>query len=370
MSLALTASSCDSCWTCATWRASCSPPRLRRARTPPSSPSPRPAARPLHRLRRPLRGDQPLHLPPDRSHRPRERRATAGQDHPAGGAAAALRSVRAARPGAGGVRRQHPARHARHAPLRAGRRAPRPAAGRRQPARRARDLPRHPRPRRVEEIASLLGQDPVEARRSLGELVYHDPQAGLVPAAEYLSGDVRSKLATARQALTEDPDLQVNVAALERVLPADLGVEDVEPRLGAAWIDAATHQQFLAEILDDDTVKVEHPGGAIWAVHANNRSVRATSEWGTGRMPAAQIAKAAIEQRPIQVTDEIDDGERVRRVVNPTETTAAQEKAQAMQERFAEWCFEQPDRASRLSPSTTAASTASSCATTPPPAPS
>jgi N12 class adenine-specific DNA methylase len=167
----------------------------------------------------------------------------------------------------------------------------------------------------LEDIASLLGQDPDEARRSLGELVYHDPQAGLVPAAEYLSGDVRSKLATARQALTEDPDLQVNVAALERVLPADLGVEDVEPRLGAAWINAATHRQFLAEILDDDTVQVEHPGGAIWAVHANSRSVRATSEWGTGRMPAAQIAKAAIEQRPIQVTDEIDDGERVRRVV-------------------------------------------------------
>jgi len=201
----------------------------------------------------------------------------------------------------------------------------------------------------LEEIAALLGQEPEEARRALGELVYHDPAAGqLVPAAEYLSGDVRSKLAAARRAIGEDPELQVNVAALERVLPADLGVEDIEPRLGAAWIDADTHRQFLSEILDDDTVAVEHPGGAIWAIRARNQTVRATSEWGTGRMPAAQIAKAAIEQRPIQVTDEIDDGQRVRRVVNPTETTAAQEKAQAMQQRFAEWCWEQPDRTSRL----------------------
>ena len=55
-----------------------------------------------------------------------------------------------------------------------------------------------------------------------------------------------------------------------------------------------------------------------------------------------------MEQRPIQITDEIDDGERTRRVVNPTETAAAQEKAQAMQERFAEWVWEQPDRARRL----------------------
>ena len=36
------------------------------------------------------------------------------------------------------------------------------------------------------------------------------------------------------------------------------------------------------------------------------------------------------------------------RVVNATETAAAQEKAQALQERFAEWCWEDPDRAGRL----------------------
>ncbi len=45
------------------------------------------------------------------------------------------------------------------------------------------------------------------------------------------------------------------------------------------------------------------------------------------------------------VTDELDDG---RRVVSAIETAAAQEKAQAMQDRFAEWCWEDPDRARRL----------------------
>jgi hypothetical protein len=92
-------------------------------------------------------------------------------------------------------------------------------------------------------------------------------------------------------------------------------------------------------------VKVEHPGGAIWGVRGNNRSVRATSDWGTERMPAPQIAKSVLEQRPIQVTDETDDG---KRIVNATETTAAQEKAQALQARFAEWVWEDPERATRL----------------------
>ena len=86
----------------------------------------------------------------------------------------------------------------------------------------------------------------------------------------------------------------------------------------------------------------------MWAVKGDNYSVKATSEWGTGQMPAPALAKAILEQRPVQVTDEIDDGERTRRVVNATETAAAQEKAQQLQERFAEWSWEQPQRARRL----------------------
>ena len=66
----------------------------------------------------------------------------------------------------------------------------------------------------------------------------------------------------------------------------------------------------------------------MWGVEGNNASLAARSEWGTSRMAAPAIAKALLEQRVVQVTDEIDDG---RRVVNPVETAAAQEKAEAMQ---------------------------------------
>ena len=198
----------------------------------------------------------------------------------------------------------------------------------------------------LDEIARLLGIAPQDARAQLAELVYDDPaERRLVPAAEYLSGNVRAKLDHARRATGERPELEVNVRALERVLPADLTVEEIEPRLGAVWIDTDAHRQFLAEILEDPGIQVEHPGGAMWAVKGRTWSVQATSMWGTDRMPAPQLAKAVLEQRPIQVTDETDDG---RRVVNPTETAAAQEKAQALQERFSEWCWEDPDRARRL----------------------
>lgn len=195
-------------------------------------------------------------------------------------------------------------------------------------------------------IAQLLGVDEAEARAQLGQRVYEDPASGqFLTAADYLSGNVRAKLDEARGRLGDRPDLALNVAALEGVLPADLGMEDVEARLGAAWIDTDTHRAFLVEILDDQTIRVEHPGGSIWDVRGNNHSVAATSEWGTSRMAAPAIAKAALEQRPIQVTDDVGDD---KRVLNPVETAAAQEKADALQERFAEWVWEDPDRAERL----------------------
>ena len=159
---------------------------------------------------------------------------------------------------------------------------------------------------------------------------------------------MRAKLREARAAAAGDTSLVPNVRALERVLPPDLGPEEITPRLGAAWIDADTHRQFLAELLEDPSVLVEHPGAALWAVKGRTWTVKAASEWGTGRMDALQIARAVMEQRPVRVTDEIDLGERTKRVLNPTETAAAQEKADALQERFAEWCWEDPARAARL----------------------
>ena len=198
----------------------------------------------------------------------------------------------------------------------------------------------------LDRIAALLRIQPASARAELGGLVYDDPAIGeLVPAAQYLSGNVRIKLDQARDAASTRPELAVNVTALEAALPAPLGAEEVIPRMGAGWINADTHQEFLRELLEDRALRVEHGGGSTWGVRGSGYGTLARSEWGTDRMPAPQIAKALLEQRAIQVTDEIDDG---RRVLNPEATTAAQEKGTAMQERFAEWCWERPERAARL----------------------
>ena len=200
----------------------------------------------------------------------------------------------------------------------------------------------------LDYAASLLGISRDETRAAMGESIYQVPGADdetFQTRAEYLSGNVREKLEVAQAAALADDRFTVNVRALTEAMPQPLRMDEVEARLGAVWIDAGTHQQFVREILNDPYATVSNAAGSMWEVKANRHTLAATSNWGTQRMPASDILKQVLEQRPVRVTDE---GENNRRVLNPTETAAAQEKAQLLQERFSEWVWEEPERATRL----------------------
>lgn len=198
-------------------------------------------------------------------------------------------------------------------------------------------------------VAELLGVDRDTARARLGELVYEEPGTGwLVPAAEYLSGKIREKLAACRAAATEGRDYATNMAALERVLPRQLEPGEITARPGSPWIPAEDVERFSREVLDA-AVDVEHLTElGHWSARlreGTRRSVAPTSEWGTARADAVTLLDAALNQRLHTVTDATEDGRRVR---NDPETLAARDKQEALASRFAAWVWEDPERASRL----------------------
>ncbi|WP_308820240.1 SNF2-related protein [Pseudonocardia alni] len=207
----------------------------------------------------------------------------------------------------------------------------------------------------LSEVARLLGVDESEARASLGELVFADPtrEGRLVPAAEYLSGNVRRKLDQALAAAEDEPAYAVNATALREVLPPDIAPEDIVARLGVSWIEAGYVQTFLRETLEDPRLSVEHTYGTDWEVKGDLFSVAATSTWGTERFPAPRLAAALLAQKSILVRDEIetvtaDGSPTTRHVLNPAATAAAQAKADELAQRFAEWVWEDPQRATEL----------------------
>ncbi|MGQ0831654.1 MAG: methyltransferase domain-containing protein, partial [Microthrixaceae bacterium] len=201
----------------------------------------------------------------------------------------------------------------------------------------------------LERVAELLGTDATSARAHLGDLVYDEPATDrLVPAAEYLSGNVRAKLDTCRA--TPDPAgrYSTNIAALERVLPRQLDSTEISARLGVPWIPSRDIEQFCAEVLDA-TVDIEHlPQLGHWSARLRDGSrggVALSSEWGTARADAVTLLDAALNQRLHTVTDATEDGRRVR---NDAETLAARDKQETLTTRFASWVWEDPERSERL----------------------
>ncbi len=209
-------------------------------------------------------------------------------------------------------------------------------------------------------MAELLGPDTRAAKvqRALAAdgLIFEDPEAGWQTADAYLSGNVKRKLAVAEKAAVVESRFGCNVDALRAVIPADIPPGQIEVRLGTHWIPAGDVNRFMAEVLDAKEPRWSHTGNqfvryvaptAEWVLEAEPLipAARNFGDWGTQRASALTIILDLLNGRLPKVTDELEDG---RRVLNQQETLAAQEKAEALQQKFVEWLWGDPDRAERL----------------------
>ncbi|MFI8365233.1 hypothetical protein ACIGD1_34415 [Streptomyces sp. NPDC085612] len=192
----------------------------------------------------------------------------------------------------------------------------------------------------LDHIAWMLQVEPAEARRLLARSVFTDPLTGdLVHSPDYLSGDVRTKLAIARQAARRDRAYETNVAELERVQPRDLLPGQFAIRLGAAWIPDDMVQDFFRGYLGDAHLTIQHSGGGNWHIlKGRNLAEEDELRHGAGGLSAlAMVAKVlnggAMTGRPA------DDEEAAR---------AVRVKADEFRDAFEAWVLDDSMRAARI----------------------
>lgn len=199
-------------------------------------------------------------------------------------------------------------------------------------------------------IAYLLDVDEDQARTMLADRVFDTPDGDLVSRAEYLSGNVREKLAQARAAAKENPAFLGNVDALESVMPREITIPDLKPTLGAPWIPAEDVQAFARSLVKSKHLLIsKSPQG--WVVNAgkgSRSSLEETVTWGTESKSASTLIEHMLNHKDIVVTKEIKEGGTTRRVFQPQETAAAQGKAEQIAARFEQWIWEEPDRTKRI----------------------
>lgn len=210
----------------------------------------------------------------------------------------------------------------------------------------------------IDHVARLAGM----SRAAVGEhlrragVAYEDPSEGWQESARYLSGNVRRKLALARAAAAGDPRFADNVAALEKVQPEDIHHEEIDAKLGAAWIPPSDVQRFAAELLGThpDAVKVQRvpttgewlPAyGDHWTGKMLKNSDVTNKVWGTDRVNFMQLFDSALNGKPLTVWDTDSDGNKY---INKDSTEAAHQKVQEIKDEFKNWLWTDDERRTRL----------------------
>jgi N12 class adenine-specific DNA methylase len=208
----------------------------------------------------------------------------------------------------------------------------------------------------LDHMSQLLGRPEKEFLPELTGLVFRNPVTSWrwETEDEYLSGNVREKLAAAEKAADINPIYQINVEALRAVQPSDLKATEIDARLGSVWIPRSDIETFVRELLhvprdDSSAVRVSHaPQLGLWSVDADyfvKNSVPNLSEWGTERAPAHELIADALNLRTPTLYDTDAKGNQV---VNATATEGARDKQQKIKDHFTTWIWQDDARRERL----------------------
>ena len=216
-------------------------------------------------------------------------------------------------------------------------------------------------------MSTLLGRpgDVEPIIEDLKGVIFKNPEAGSNPYAgwetadEYLSGNVRKKLAAARVAAERDPAFADNVAALEQAQPKDLSAAEIDVRIGVTWIDTRYYTQFVHELLKTpgylhEQVQARYsPATGEWNVSGKSRDSVNNSlayvTYGTKRRNAYAIIEDSLNLRDTRIYDTIHDPDGSdKRVLNVKETMLAQQKQEQIREAFKSWIWKDPERRADL----------------------
>ena len=208
----------------------------------------------------------------------------------------------------------------------------------------------------LDYMAELTGKDVGTVKEELTGIIFQNPLTDQWETAdEYLSGNVRDKLETAKVYVESHPEYAVNVQALTQVQPKELDASEIEVRIGATWIDPKYIEDFMREtfetpqhLLDRNVVGVQYSDVTgqcnIKRKNADYGNSLVNMTYGTSRRNAYTILEDSLNLKDSRVYDTIEEDGKEKRVLNKKETTIASQKQEAIREAFKDWVFRDPER--------------------------
>ena len=218
----------------------------------------------------------------------------------------------------------------------------------------------------MEYMHSLTGKEEKELFNDLKGVIFLNPLyednnenlSKYFTADEYLSGNVREKLAIARNSAKVDSRFNINVEALEKVQPEDLTASEISVRLGSTWLPVDIVQQFIYEFLNTpgyakSSIIVHYSKyTGEWSIDGKSydrSNVKAYNTYGSARINAYRIIEETLNLKDVRIFDYVEDIDGNRKaVLNKKETAIVQSKQELIKQGFQDWVWSDPERRERL----------------------
>ena len=191
-------------------------------------------------------------------------------------------------------------------------------------------------------ISDLTGKSEAEIAKQLGDMIYKNPNTNQYELAEeYLSGNVREKLARAKEAARTNPEFMRNIKALEKVQPVDFTENDVSPHLGATWIEPEYYEDFIKYLLNNNVydVEVSYSGATgAWSVSGRTGYGQENYKWAVSgtKWNLLSLLEAALNKKSPTVTKD--------KKLDETKTAEAREKVEQLKSEFEKWIWSDEGR--------------------------
>ncbi len=195
-----------------------------------------------------------------------------------------------------------------------------------------------------------MGKSDAEVKQEIIEsgLGFEDPTTGQMEVSyEYLSGNLREKLRQAKEANESNPGAyDVNIKALEAVVPMNIPAHLIVFTLGSSWVDPKLYERFVKERTELD-VTLTNAGGT-WHMsepwntdRSKNMEMGVRSETLGVFIPGHKLIEAAITNKTITVSKTYRnyDGSTETKT-DPAATTACAVKVDEIRQDFKDWARE------------------------------
>lgn len=210
----------------------------------------------------------------------------------------------------------------------------------------------------VRHVALLLGISEEEASEAIEDLVFTDPQTGLlVEAQEYLSGNLGAKLDAVKEVYVQDPQKwERNYEALKAAMPQRIEMNQIHVRLGANWIDPdIIADAFNTVVAAPPSRQVEIAYNNIshrWVVSKRAcGTVQYTDIYGMSGHPtydAGRLLEQILSRGEITVEVPVPHGRQGQTMVEPTLTAEYRDKAEKLEEAIWQQIWSNAEVAERI----------------------